>query len=674
MSVAHLITVFRPRERCVAVNSSARPSRALKSFALLSLLLGASFAEAASIVQVKDPSSALSNALEHLSAYTGMSVAAEPEGSASLRIELNARRNPKIEPQGYTIRSKSGHLTISANDAEGATNGVFTLLRTLMVEHRKDPLSRPWNLEEKPSFTHRSMLVAPYRFGASYGFARLSPDRWDFEQWKDYLDLMRLTNMTNLTVGSARMYDPQYPDSQREKFRYETWKQVMDYCHRIGMQFDWFMQPNLVPEQMFWDHPDKRYVNNNGAWYGNGLDWSKGKDLILGTQKYTMSYFKDLDNLVLMYTDGGSFFFDNLGYSANPTENFADVTNSYVAMLKSAGNKAKLINMNWGLQFWADLAIPKAVRDKYPKYRTLQIDTIPLLPKDAGWEDASVLTWVQNFGPHIRNGGSPPVAESLLQAKEHGFKPVIDLFWYMNPESAINMFPHPYIRRAIQEAHYAHDELRVDGAKGYRLAPPMRFIDDYAFFRVASDATLKQEQIVNEVAGLLTERPENVATVIKAVNTLEQFWSTRKVEDIESADRLFRSVLASEHGKNLEYVSNGVTFLTYIVRMAQPGVDVHQRAKLKQQLYETVKSMYILQGLIADVVWIPEAQRFFSARVDMMVQDYGYFQYVPPQDLFDRSIYPKASSSPLPLHWPAEAGTKPGPSPFADLTDWPYAR
>lgn len=614
------------------------------------------------------------HALDRLSAYTGLPLGDEAKGGKALRVELNKKPDPKIEPQGYSIRSDKRGIVISGNDDQGAANGIYTLLRTLMIEHEKDPFAHAWKVQEKPSFTVRGMLVSPYRFGASYGFAQLSPDRWSFEQWKQYVDFMRLTNMTNLSMGSTRMYDPEYPDSQREKFRYETWKQVMDYCHEIGMQFDWFMMPVLVPEQAFWDNPDKRFLNE-GAWYGNGLDWQKGRELILKTQKYTMSYFKDLDNLVMMYTDGGSFYFEPPGFSADPTANFAQVTNDYLGLLKESGNRAKFINMNWGLQFWADLAIPKEVVAKYPKYKTLQRDTIPLLPKDAGWEDASVLTWTQNFGPFIKRFGNPPVSESLLQAKEAGLKPVIDLFWYMNPESAINMFPHPYIRRAIQEAQYARDELRVDGAKGYRLAPPMRFVDDYAFFRVTSDASLTQDQIVSEVAGLLTEHKESIPAVKDAINTLEQFWTTRKAEDIEKADKLFRSVLPNEHGKNLEYVSNGVTFLTYIVRMAQADVDVHARAKLKQQLYESIRSMYILQGLVADIVWVPEAQRFFSARVDMMVQDYNYFQYVPPQDVFDRSIYPKPSSQPTQLKWPANSDAdKKIDQLFREATDWPYAR
>jgi hypothetical protein len=154
-----------------------------------------------------------------LSEYTGI-----PENRANgqepvIRVELNSTQNPQIGSQGYTIRSANqGEITIRGNDAEGAANGVYTFLRTLMIEHRKDPFSRKWDLEEKPQFAIRGMLVSPYRFGASYGFAALSPDRWSFEEWKEYVDFMRLCNMTTLTMGSERMYHPDYPHSWREKW------------------------------------------------------------------------------------------------------------------------------------------------------------------------------------------------------------------------------------------------------------------------------------------------------------------------------------------------------------------------------------------------------------------------------------------------------------------------
>ena len=603
------------------------------------------------------------HAVDRLSDYIGIPVSKAEGNQRSVRIELNSSTNPRIGIQGYTIRSANGIVTISANDSEGATNGIYTLLRTLMIEHRRDPLSREWNVEEKPAFSIRAIRVAPYRYGASYGFAKLSPDRWSFEDWKQYVDFMRLCNMTTLIMGSTRMYDPDYPDSWREKWRYEVWKQVMDYCHQLGMKFDWFMMPYLVPEQAFWDNPDKRYINPHGAWYGNGLDWSKGKDIILKSQRYTLSYFRGMDDLILMYSDGGSFFFDKPGGSGDPLAGFTDVTKSYLQLLREVGNNARFIYKNWGLQFWIDLSMPKSILEKYPQYKTLQDDSMARLPKNTVWEDASMLTFIQNFGDWIEASGNPPVRENLLVGKKYGFPTIIDKYWYMNPESAINMFPHPYIRRSIQEARYAQNEIGADGAEGYRLAPPMRFLCDYAYFRVISDPSLTQEKLVDEMAGLLTDRREDEATVKEAINTLEQFWSTRKLEDVEKADRLFRNVLPNEHSKNLEYVSNGVTFLTYIVRMAQPGVTPQQKNNLKKELYQTVKPMYIMQGLTSDIVWIPEAVRFFNARVDMMVQDYGYPLYSPRPDVVDRSIYPKATSDPVRLHWPEGMHPQPGPSP-----------
>ena len=600
------------------------------------------------------------HAAHRLSDYTRIPLGQASGQRRAVRIELNPTENPGIGKQGYTVRSSNeGDITIRGNDAEGAANGVYTFLRTLMIEHRKDPFSRQWGVEEKPQFPIRVMLVSPYRFGASYGFAALSPDRWSFEEWKEYVDFMRLCNMTTLTIGSERMYHPDYPHSWREKWRYEVWKQVMDYCHQVGMKFDWFISPNLVTEQCFWDNPDKRAVQDTGAWYGNGLKWSTGKDLILKNQKYTLEYFRGLDGLEIIYSDGGGLSFDE-ATGADPAAYFADATRSYINLMREVGNDAQFVYWNWVLYLWSAVLIPEPILQKYPKYRTMQDDVIPLLPKDVAWLDASLLTAIQDWEPYIRARGNPPLREGLLIGKEHGFRPIIDFFWYMNPEFSLNMFPHPFIRRAIQEAQYARDEVGVDGVMGYRLAPPCRFMDDYIFFRLASDPSLTQEQLVNEMAGLLAEKPENQAQVKEAINALEQFWTSHKLEDIGKAEKLFRELLPQEHLKNLEYVSNGVTFLTYIVRMAQPGVTPEQKNELKAELYQTVKPMYIFQGLTADIVWLPEAVRFFNARVDMMVEEYHFpfFSGSPNSEFVDRSVYPKATSQPFTLQWPKRTSGK----------------
>jgi hypothetical protein len=605
----------------------------------------------------KNAPSPVRHAVERLSAYTGIPVS--KAAGNSVRIELNSTQNPRIGIQGYTIHSSKGAITISGNTAEGTANGVYTFLRTLMIEHRKDPFSREWNVEEKPAFSIREMQIAPYRFGASYEFAVLSPDRWTFEEWKEYVDFMRLCNMTTLDMGSQRVYDPAYPQSERDKWRYEVWKKVMDYCHQVGMKFNWYISPNLVTQQAFWDNPDKRAIQDEGAWYGNGLNWGKGKDLILQDEKYTLEYFREMDGLEVIYSDGGGLSFDD-ATGANPAAYFADATKSYMNLMRQVGNNANFVYWNWVLYLWSAAIIPENILQKYPKWRTMQDDVIPLLPKNVAWLDASVLTVAQNWETFLQPRGNPPVREGLLIGKENGFRPVIDFFWYMNPEMSFNMFPHPFIRRAIQEAQYARDEIGADGTEGYRLAPPCKFIEDYTFFRVSSDPSLTQEQIVNELVGLLAEKPENQQTLKEAINTLEEFWTSRKLADIEKAEVLFRQVMAAEKSKNLAYISNGATFLTYIVRMSQPGVTPEQKTQLKHELYQKVRPMYIFQGLTADIVWLPEAIRFFNARVDMMVEDYTrwYTSSMQLREVVDRSIYPKATSQPFRLRWPKPAAQK----------------
>lgn len=603
----------------------------------------------------ENPPTPVRHAVHRLSQFTGIPEDETSRQEHAIRIELNSVENPRIGSQGYTIRSTSeGDIAIRGNVAEGVANGVYTFLRTLMIEHRQNPFSRKWDVEEKPQFSIRVMQVAPYRFGASYGFAALSPDRWSIEEWKEYVDLMRLCNMTTLCMVPARIYDPDYPNSWREKWRFDVWKQVMEYCHQVGMKFNWMMAPNMVTEQCFWDNPDKRTVADN-AWWGNALIWAKAKDLILKNNTYTLEHFRGMDALELLASDGGAYFDE-----PDPAAYFADAARTYMKLMRQVGNDGGFVYWNWLLDFWCKVATPDALLQKNPKLRTIQDDVIPLLPKNVGWLDASVLTLIQNWEPFLKLRGNPPMREGLLIGKEHGFRPIIDFFWYMNPEASINMFPHPFIRRAIQEAQYARDEVGADGTMGYRLAPPLRFIDDYVFFRVSSDPSLTQEQLVNELAGLLCEKPENQGQVKEAINTLERFWSTRKLEDLERVEKLLRELLPVEHSKNLEYVSNGVTFLTSLIRMVQPGVTPSQKNKLKLELYQTVKPMYIFQGLTADIVWLPEAVRFFNARVDMMLQDYTSPIYVtaPGTEVVGRSVYPKATAQPFTFQWPKDASGK----------------
>ena len=595
-------------------------------------------------------STALHHALNRLADFTGLQIGAPGKQGIALRLAIDPPASHSVGKQGYMIRSGSTGITVTASDEEGLTNGIYTLLRTLMLEHLTDPFSRSWNVHDKPRFQTRAMIVAPYRLGGSFGFAELSPDMWSFEHWRRYIDWMRLANMTTLTIGSARIYNPDYPNSRRDAWRYDVWKRVMTYCHQIGMKFNWFSAPNLVTQQAFWDNPDKRAYQEPGAWFGNGLDWRSAKDLILSNQKYGLGEFAAMDALELIYSDGGAFNFDD----PHPASYIADATRSYRALLRNVGSDAGFVYWNWTLDFWSKVLIPKDILSTHPAYVTLQQDVIPLLPREVTWLDASLLTLIQIHGSSIKRAGNPPLQETVLLGREKGFASVIDFFWYMNPEFSLNMFPHPYLGRTVQEARYAADELRADGAMGYRLAPPARFVNDYAFFRLAWDPTLEPQDLIEEIARLWSAEQREQEAIVEAITQLEAFWRTHELGTLESAEALLRPMADGDHVEPLRYVSNGLTFLTYVVRMAQPDLTDEERNLMFDELYRAIKPMYLFQGLTSDIVWIPEALQLLRARVDMMVRTYNspFYRYNPHGEIVDRSIYPHATTENFKLRWP----------------------
>jgi hypothetical protein len=290
----------------------------------------------------------------------------------------------------------------------------------------------------------------------------------------------------------------------------------------------------------------------------------------------------------------------------------------------------------------------------------LQQEVIPLLSRDVTWLDASMLTLIQIHGTSIKRAGNPPLRETVLLGREKGFGSVIDFFWYMNPEFSLNMFPHPYLGRTVQEARYATDELHADGVMGYRLAPPARFINDYAFFRLAWDPSLEPQDLVSEIARLWSADEREQKTITEAINLLESFWHTHELATLEQAEALLQPMADEDHAESLRYVSNGVTFLTFVVRMAQPGLADVDRDRLFNALYHTIKPMYLFQGLTSDIIWIPEALQLLRARVDMMIRTYNspFYRNNPHGETIDRSIYPRATTKDFQLRWPEGELTK----------------
>ena len=72
--------------------------------------------------------------------------------AGEIRTVLQTTSDPALGDEGYAIRSEGRLITIEANTDAGAANGVYTLLRTLMIEDLPSPWQRSWDLRRsRPS-------------------------------------------------------------------------------------------------------------------------------------------------------------------------------------------------------------------------------------------------------------------------------------------------------------------------------------------------------------------------------------------------------------------------------------------------------------------------------------------------------------------------------------------
>ncbi len=113
------------------------------TFSLLLALTTLTRMATASVISIFENAPApVRHAAHRLSDYTGIPIDRAKDREHSIRVDLGSAPNPQIGAHGYTIRtSEVGDISIRANTAEGVANGVYTFLRTLMIEHRKNPFS-----------------------------------------------------------------------------------------------------------------------------------------------------------------------------------------------------------------------------------------------------------------------------------------------------------------------------------------------------------------------------------------------------------------------------------------------------------------------------------------------------------------------------------------------------
>lgn len=532
------------------------------------------------------------------------------------RVEVRRleTRDDWLGDEGYTITSDGSDKTlirVEANTDAGLANGAYTMLRTVLVEDLDSPFAKKWDVRDRPYFRWRSMMVAPYEFGAAHGYDVFSPDMWTVQQWRDYLDYMRLLNLNRVYLYPMRLYDPAIPETWPNKTRYEIWKQAMDYAHELGMKFAWMQTANFVPQELWWRYRELRCEHEFG-WRGCALCYCKARDLIRKAQRHTFECFKDADYFVLMFSDGGGACYCD-ACAKDQAAVFLRMVEDAQETLRETGSDAEIVFFNWLLASWYNQFPPNVpgYHEKHPQLKDIQSNVYARLARDIVFEDV---------------GPDPPIPPSKLDtlklAKQQGFKTVVNFAWFMNLETPRCMFPRPDLKLTVDAAKYTK-AAGLDGMDGYRLSPNGRILNDLAFMRLAWNPDLTSEKLIDEMAGYLTEKPEARAKVAEAIAALEAYWTLPGDQDanIAKATKLLDEAKIGEPSRQLEYVAD-TTFMLWGVRQIQrKDLTEEEKNRVKDLMYAETFKRYILQGFGGtQYQWEPESRKYFNALVDIWAE------------------------------------------------------
>ncbi len=524
---------------------------------------------------------------------------------------------PGLGDEGYAIRSSlPARIEIAANSDAGAANGIYGLLMRIRTEQIRAPFSATWDSVSTPRWPDRRVGVASY----AMGMTKMTPDMWTFDEWKTYIDFVRGFNVNRLSILGLFPYHPEVPSTHKGKWRLEVQRQAIAYAHEQGMKVNVMAAYNHVPTQVFWDHPELRTDALRG-YFGLALCWSKAKDVIMKYHRYSLDFLEGLDGIEIMVTEP-------LGWCLcercrpDTAAVWLDAVREIGGALKERNPEGEVVFWNWLSGFFG------ALRGIYPPTTAIEnVDEIQDqllrgMPSDVVFMDLSVnqLTKDQEFGPRLTRSDS---IEILEVAAKRGFRSR-NFFFYMDKEfgmlDRLSLFPKPYLDHTIDEFEYT-GRLPASGVCSYRLAPPGRFLSDFAFMRMAWDPAVAREQLVDAAAGYLTSTAEDRRTVAQGIERIESYWHRRDRGDLLAARDAFESACGNDPSEELVRVRDGLVILAMIDEYARSAKDVEAaleagggaRALMKVRddklldVYQTLKEYPIYQGLTTDGIWEPRA-------------------------------------------------------------------
>jgi hypothetical protein len=534
---------------------------------------------------------------------------------ATVLLAIKDKALAQVGNEGFQIRSVSPtRIEILANTDAGATNGIYALLMAVRKRQLAHPFAENWDLQETPRWPQRRVAVACYVMGLT----KMTPETWTFDEWRSYIDLLRLFNINYLSIMNLHLYHPDVPDSYRTKWRIDVYRQVIDYAHEQGMKVSLMFQYNAVPLAVFWEHPEWRGEPLRG-YFGCTLSWPKAKTTIMKYATFMMDYLAGLDGIEVMVTEPLGWCLSD-EFVSDPAAVFLDAVREYRAAFRERNPQGDVIFWNWLLghmpgltaQFGRGWGMPPKLLEKLPE---VEPRILREMPKDVFFLDLSsnqmnkVLRW---------GGDASKQIEVLQDAPEKGFQ-TINFMFFMDREFGMvdhcNIFPKPFLDLTVDEYEYTKT-VPVIGVSSYRLAPPGQFLSDFFFMRKSWNPDLTRQQLVDEAAGFLTSNSRDKQTITDAIEALERYWLNRDRQDLLSSRDAFQKVTEGECIER-DRTRDGLVVLATVDDYARAVRRIEQAKKAGQEetaleterdakllaCFSTMKQYPLFQGFTSEGIW-----------------------------------------------------------------------
>jgi len=462
---------------------------------------------------IKVPSGTAPNpttlAATKLAAELGSSWLVDPSPPATPEIEVVDNASLTGETYQLVKTTSSSTLFVNGGNQPAAVNGIHSLRRRLMDGTIAQPPFATMNVQVTPNFARRGVMVAPYGFGGQQGLEAFGCDQWGLEEWKKYVDYLRLLNANFLEVFPLRMWSTDH-GTFLDEARYNVWLQVLQYCQAVGMEFHYVMLVNQVSSGFWWSNPSLALTS---GYQGTAASLLTAKtmtpDPMELEQADTYTKFKDANAFVFMWNDGGAID-SSTAFTQDPAQGLVDEMTYAHAQLQTAGSNARIIFWGWLHELWME-GIQQGSSEN--SLSMLSPQSMPF-----------TMEWLTDSDRHYFWQHKEPIT----MARTYGFD-VSNFMYFNNVEDPRECMPYARIEETTAEIKNAKI-LSATGITGYRLTPGTRQLNDYVTLRLADDISLTptlvsgtiQNQVRTGLANYLARgHTTNAATISSVLASLD---------------------------------------------------------------------------------------------------------------------------------------------------------